>query len=59
MPKVYVGNLAGSVTRRDLITHFAHVGEVLGAGGYRQGFRSLAAASALWRRRLVRKSDEP
>jgi len=31
MPKVYVGNLAGSVTSRDLITHFARAGEVLGA----------------------------
>ena len=31
MPKVYVGNLAGSVTSRDLVTHFVHAGEVLGA----------------------------
>jgi RNA recognition motif-containing protein len=31
MPRVYVGNLAGSVTTRDLITHFKHAGEVLGA----------------------------
>jgi RNA recognition motif-containing protein len=31
MPRVYVGNLAGSVTTRDLITLFEHAGEVLGA----------------------------
>jgi cold-inducible RNA-binding protein len=31
MPKVYVGNLAASVTSRDLQTHFARAGEVLGA----------------------------
>ena len=31
MPKVYVGNLAGSVTSNDLLTHFKRAGEVLGA----------------------------
>lgn len=31
MARVYVGNLAGSVTTRDLIAHFKHAGEVLGA----------------------------
>ncbi len=31
MPKVYVGNLAGSVTSRDLVAHFSRAGEVLGA----------------------------
>ncbi len=31
MPKVYVGNLASSVTSRDLTAHFARAGEVLGA----------------------------
>ena len=31
MPKVYVGNLASSVTSRDLRTHFARAGEVVGA----------------------------
>ena len=31
MPKVYVGNLAGSVTSRDLRMHFSRAGEVLSA----------------------------
>ncbi|MGO9058367.1 MAG: RNA recognition motif domain-containing protein [Candidatus Binataceae bacterium] len=31
MPKVYVGNLANSVTSRDLRAHFSRAGEVLGA----------------------------
>ena len=31
MPKVYVGNLASSVTSRDLQLHFARAGEVVGA----------------------------
>jgi len=31
MPKVYVGNLAGSVTSRDLFAHFSRAGEVVGA----------------------------
>jgi RNA recognition motif-containing protein len=31
MPKVYVGNLAGSVTSSDLVAHFSHAGEVLAA----------------------------
>ena len=31
MPKVYVGNLASSVTSRDLAAHFERAGEVLGA----------------------------
>jgi RNA recognition motif-containing protein len=31
MPKVYVGNLASSVTSRDLHTHFSRAGEVLAA----------------------------
>jgi cold-inducible RNA-binding protein len=31
MPKVYVGNLAGSVTSSDLAAHFARAGEVVGA----------------------------
>ena len=31
MPKVYVGNLARTVTSRDLQTHFSRAGEVLGA----------------------------
>jgi RNA recognition motif-containing protein len=31
MPKVYVGNLASSVTSSDLLTHFSRAGEVLGA----------------------------
>ncbi|MGH7987358.1 MAG: RNA recognition motif domain-containing protein [Candidatus Binataceae bacterium] len=31
MPKVYVGNLANSVTSRDLLSHFARAGEVVGA----------------------------
>ena len=31
MPKVYVGNLASSVTSRDLLTHFSRAGEVLAA----------------------------
>jgi hypothetical protein len=31
MPKVYVGNLASSVTSRDLFTHFSRAGEVRGA----------------------------
>jgi RNA recognition motif-containing protein len=30
MAKVYVGNLASSVTTRDLLVHFARAGEVLG-----------------------------
>lgn len=31
MPKVYVGNLASSVTSRDLMTHFERAGGVVGA----------------------------
>lgn len=31
MPRVYVGNLAGSVTSRDLVEHFSRAGETLGA----------------------------
>jgi RNA recognition motif-containing protein len=31
MPKVYVGNLASSVTSNDLVAHFSRAGEVLGA----------------------------
>ena len=31
MPKVYVGNLADSVTSSDLRAHFQRAGEVLGA----------------------------
>lgn len=31
MPRVYVGNLASSVTSRDLLAHFARAGEVVGA----------------------------
>ncbi len=31
MAKVYVGNLASSVTSRDLVTHFSRAGETLGA----------------------------
>jgi RNA recognition motif-containing protein len=31
MPKVYVGNLAASVTSRDLASHFSRAGEVVGA----------------------------
>ena len=31
MPKVYVGNLAGSVTSRDLMIHFERAGKVVGA----------------------------
>ncbi len=31
MPRVYVGNLAGSVTSRDLLRHFSHVGDTRGA----------------------------
>jgi RNA recognition motif-containing protein len=31
MPKVYVGNLASSVTSNDLLTHFSRAGEVLSA----------------------------
>lgn len=31
MPKVYVGNLASSVTSSDLLTHFSGVGGVVGA----------------------------
>lgn len=31
MPRVYVGNLASSVTSRDLLEHFARAGEALGA----------------------------
>lgn len=31
MPKVYVGNLASSVTSSDLLAHFSRAGEVLGA----------------------------
>jgi len=31
MPKVYVGNLASSVTSGDLVTHFSRAGEVVGA----------------------------
>jgi RNA recognition motif-containing protein len=31
MPKVYVGNLAASVTSRDLRVHFSRAGEVRGA----------------------------
>ena len=31
MPKMYVGNLAGSVTSNDLLTHFSRVGEVVAA----------------------------
>jgi cold-inducible RNA-binding protein len=31
MPKVYVGNLASSVTSSDLLTHFSRAGEVLRA----------------------------
>ncbi len=31
MPKVYVGNLASSVTSHDLHEHFSRAGEVLGA----------------------------
>ncbi len=31
MPKLYVGNLASSVTSRALASHFSRAGEVLGA----------------------------
>jgi RNA recognition motif-containing protein len=31
MPRVYVGNLASSVTSRDLLEHFARAGEALSA----------------------------
>ncbi len=31
MPKVYVGNLAGTVTSHDLLEHFSQAGEVVGA----------------------------
>jgi RNA recognition motif-containing protein len=31
MPKVYVGNLASSVSSSDLLTHFSRVGEVVRA----------------------------
>jgi RNA recognition motif-containing protein len=31
MPRIYVGNLAASVTNRDLLEHFSHAGEVLHA----------------------------
>jgi RNA recognition motif-containing protein len=31
MPKVYVGNLASSVTSRDLLMHFSRAGEALHA----------------------------
>ncbi|MGD0075933.1 MAG: RNA-binding protein [Candidatus Binataceae bacterium] len=31
MPKVYVGNLASSVTSSNLLEHFSRAGEVLGA----------------------------
>ena len=31
MPKVYVGNLASSVTSRDLLEHFSRAGGVVGA----------------------------
>jgi RNA recognition motif-containing protein len=31
MPKVYVGNLAYSVTSQDLVTHFSRAGEVVSA----------------------------
>jgi RNA recognition motif-containing protein len=31
MPKVYVGNLASSVTSSDLLTHFSRAGEVVRA----------------------------
>jgi len=31
MPKVYVGNLASSVTSKDLLAHFSRVGEVVAA----------------------------
>ncbi len=31
MPRVYVGNLAGSVTSTDLLKHFARAGEARGA----------------------------
>jgi RNA recognition motif-containing protein len=31
MPKVYVGNLASSVTSAELLTHFSRAGEVRGA----------------------------
>jgi RNA recognition motif-containing protein len=31
MPKVFVGNLARSVTSRDLLTHFSRAGEVRAA----------------------------
>lgn len=31
MPKLYVGNLANSVTSDDLVEHFSRVGEVTGA----------------------------
>lgn len=31
MPKLYVGNLASSVTSRALAAHFARAGEVVGA----------------------------
>ena len=31
MPKVYVGNLAGSVTSRDLLMHFSRAGETVHA----------------------------
>ena len=31
MPKIYVGNLASTVTSNDLSTHFARTGEVVGA----------------------------
>ena len=31
MPRIYVGNLASTVTSSDLQTHFARAGEVVGA----------------------------
>jgi len=31
MPRMYVGNLASSVTSHDLVEHFSRAGEVIGA----------------------------
>lgn len=49
MLKVYVGNLASSVTSGDLLTHFSRAGEVVGALGLQIGHLDYAVVSALWR----------
>ena len=48
MPRVYVGNLAASVTSSDLLTHFSRAGEIVRRWPFNRESES-AAVSASWR----------